>query len=122
MHRLLIITALGAGAIVTGWASQVYALPNTPTEPGSGVTLSGTSLQGLQNRDADRDFQRFFSGGSSNVQGDNDVITKPSAARSPLGNVEVRGGTSSTESSSDAFRYQGGDSDTQVRVQYRLTE
>lgn len=48
-------------------------------------------------------------------------MSQPSTATSPLGNVEVRGGTSNGNNG-DPFRYQSGDSDTQLGVQYRLPE
>jgi hypothetical protein len=122
MQRVLIITALGVGAIVTGLVSEVYALPRTQSQTEAGVTLSGDSLRGLETRDAE-DFSTFFSGVSPNSQRGNNLSIAPTSQRSPLGNIEVRGGTSvNSGNATDPLLFPNGDSDQQVRVQYRVAE
>ena len=123
MQRVLIITALGVGAIVTGLVSEVYALPRTQSPTEAGVTLSGASLRGLETRDAE-DFSRFFSGISPNSQSGNNLSIAPTSQPSLLGNIEVSGSTSSSNSANttDPLLFPNGDSDQQVRVRYRVTE
>jgi hypothetical protein len=123
MQRVLIITALGVGAIVTGLVSEVYALPRTQSQTEAGVTLSGDSLRNLETRDAE-DFSTFFSGVSPNSQSGNNLSIAPTSQPSLLGNIEVSGSTSSPNSgnATDPLLFPNGDSDQQVRVRYRVTE
>lgn len=123
MHRIGIITTFGVTAFVTGLASTVYALPNTQSQTDAGVTLSGESLRGVENRNADKDFSSFFTGSSPILQsGNNDVLNSPDRERSPLGNLEFRGGSLDRGNNNDPLRSTNGDSDQQFGVRYRVDD
>ena len=87
MHRFGIITAFGITVLVTGLASAVYALPVAQSQAETGVTLSGDSLRGLENRNADKDFSSFFTGSSLNFQSgnNNNVLTAPNQPGCAIG-------------------------------------
>ena len=121
MHRIAIITAFGVTAVVTV-TSAVYALPSRQSQAETGVTLSGDSLRGLENRNADKDFSSFFTGSSPIFQTQNDVLTAPNQQRSLLGNLEIRGSSLDSGNNNDPLRFPTGDSDQQVRVRYRVDE
>ncbi len=123
MHRFGIITAFGITVLVTGLASAVYALPVAQSQAETGVTLSGDSLRGLENRNADKDFSSFFTGSSLNFQSgnNNNVLTAPNQPGSPLGNLEFSGG-SLDRNSNDPLRFPSNESDDQFRVRYRVNE
>ena len=124
MHRFGIITAFGITAVVTGFASAVYALPRAQSQAETGVTLSGDSLRGLENRNADKDFSSFFTGSSLNFQSgnNNNVLTAPNQQGSPFGNLEFRGGSLDNGNNNDPLGFSTPDSDQQFRVRYRVEE
>lgn len=123
MHRFGIITAFGITVLVTGLASAVYALPRAQSQAETGVTLSGDSLRGLENRNADKDFSSFFTGSSLNFQGgNNNVLTAPNQQGSPFGNLEFRGGSLDNGNNNDPSRFPTADSDQQFRVRYRVED
>jgi hypothetical protein len=124
MHRIAIITAFGVTAVVTGLASAVDALPTAQSQAETGVTLSGDSLRGLENRNADKDFSSFFTGSSLNFPSgnNNNVLTAPNQQGSPLGNLEFRGGSLDNGNNNDPLRFPTADSDQQFRVRYRVNE
>ncbi len=123
MHTIAIITAFGITAVVTGLASAVYALPIAQSQADTGVTLSGESLRGLVNRNADKDFSSFFSGSSVNFPNgnNNNVLTAPNQQGSPLGNLEFSGG-SLDRNSNNPVNFPSNESDEQFRVRYRVNE
>lgn len=123
MHRFGIITAFGITVLVTGLASAVYALPVAQSQAETGVTLSGDSLRGLENRNADKDFSSFFTGSSLNFQSgnNNNVLTAPNQPGSPLGNLEFSGG-SLDRNSNNPVNFPSNESDDQFRVRYRVNE
>lgn len=123
MHRYTTSTVIGIGAVVTGLASAVYALPTAQSQAETGVTLSGDSLRGLENRNADKDFSSFFTGSSLNFQsGNNNVLTAPNQQASPFGNLEFRGGSLDNGNNNDPSRFPTADSDRQFGVRYRVDD
>ena len=122
MHRIAIITAFGVTAVVTV-TSAVYALPIAQSQADTGVTLSGESLRGLVNRNADKDFSSFFTGSSPIFQSgnNNNVLTAPNQQGSPLGNLEFSGG-SLDRNNNDPLRFPSNESDEQFRVRYRVND
>lgn len=126
MQKLCIIAALGAGAIIAGLASEVYALPNPQPQGGNqDYTLSGDSLRGLESRETNKDASLFFPGTLSNSPRSRSTVLGEVTEKKPALNIPVEfsgGSTATSNSPSDAplSQQHSGDHDEGMRVRYRL--
>ena len=127
-----VVATLIAGAAVTSLASDVCAQSiERNQERNSNATLSGASLSGIQSRSIAKDFPRAASRASLSSSRGNGInqTSGPDALTGLLGDVGKRlefGGVSDGSFNSQSGRspflsdLANGDSDSGVKVRYRL--